>query len=190
MNFLAHALLSSSSEEAILGGMMGDFVKGPLAGRHDPAVSDALALHRRIDTYTDAHPVVVGSRGRISASRRRFAGILVDMFYDHFLARRWEDYSPVPLEEFTARIYRVLLARSDELPERLRRIAPHMAGNDWLGSYRHVEAVGEALDRMGNRFKRENYLLGSVAELLENYQALENDFRLFFPDVVRFARGQ
>jgi len=168
---------------------MGDFVKGPLDARDGSALSSALTLHRRIDTYTDAHPVVAVSRSRISAARRRFAGILVDMFYDHFLARHWSDYSTVPLNQFTARVYGVLLSHRDELPERLRYIAPHMARTDWLGSYRHLEAVGAALDRIGNRLKRGNFLLGSIEELVANYAALEADFRSFFPDVVRFARG-
>ena len=190
MNFLAHAYLSHDSDEALLGSLMGDFVKGPLDARDGSALSSALALHRRIDTYTDAHPIVAVSRSRMSAARRRFAGILVDMFYDHFLARHWPDYSTVPLDRFTARVYDVLLSRSDELPERLRYIAPHMARTDWLGSYRHLEAVGVALDRIGNSLKRGNFLLGSIEELVANYAALEQDFRSFFPEVVRFAKSE
>ena len=166
---------------------MGDFVKGPLDGRHGPALSAALALHRRIDSYTDAHPTVGASRARISPLRRRFAGILVDVFYDHFLARHLDDYSPVPLGQFTARVYWILSAHSNRLPERLSHIAPRMAQADWLASYRHLEAVGEALDRVAQRLKRGNPLLGSTDELVSNYAALEEDFRLFFPDVIRFA---
>jgi acyl carrier protein phosphodiesterase len=168
---------------------MGDFVKGRLDSGDRSELSAALMLHRRIDSFTDAHPIVVGSRGRVSAARRRFAGVLVDMFYDHFLARNWSDYSDEPLDRFTARVYRVLLSNSERLPERLRYIAPHMARTDWLGSYRDIDAVGEALDRIGNRLKRGNHLLGSVEELVANYAALEQDFREFFPEVVRFAMG-
>ena len=169
---------------------MGDFVKGPLDGRHGPELSAALALHRRIDTYTDAHPTVGISRTRISPQRRRFAGILVDVFYDHFLARHWDDYSSVPLEQFTARVYGILSAHGDGLPGRLARIAPRMAEADWLASYRHLEAVGEAVDRVAQRLTRGDCLQGASDELASNYAALEADFRGFFPDVMRFAGAQ
>lgn len=190
MNFLAHAYLAGSSDHAILGSLMGDFVKGPLGGRYGPEITHALALHRRIDAYTDAHHLVRESRHRVSSARRRFAGILVDLFYDHFLARHWNEYTDVPLRRFTARIYSVLREHQALLPERLRNIAPGMAAADWLASYRHIEAISLALDRMGGRLKRGNALLGSAEELLVHYEAFEADFHAFFPDVVRFAQGE
>jgi acyl carrier protein phosphodiesterase len=173
-----------------VGSLMGDFVKGPLSGHHGTEITRALALHRRIDVYTDGHHVVRQSRHRVSAARRRFAGVLVDMFYDHFLARHWNEYNDVSLERFTARIYTALREHHALLPERLQEIAPRMAAADWLGSYRHVEVVGLALDRMGQRLKRGNALLHSSEELLAHYDAFDGDFRAFFPDVVRFARAQ
>ncbi len=190
MNFLAHVYLAGGSDHAIVGSLMGDFVKGPLSGRYGTEITRALTLHRRIDAYTDAHHVVRESRHRVSPARRRFAGVLVDMFYDHFLARHWDEYNHVPLQRFTARIYAVLREHHALLPERLQDIAPGMAAADWLGSYRHVEAVGLALDRMGQRLKRGNALLCSAEELLAHYEAFDADFRAFFPDVVRFARRE
>ena len=190
MNFLAHAYLADGSAESLVGSLMGDFVKGPLDGRHGPALTRAMILHRRVDSYTDAHPVVVGSRARVSPARRRYAGILVDLFFDHFLARHWEDYSDLALEAFTAGVYEALRHNHALLPERLQFIAPRMAAMDWLASYRQVDAISLALDRMGERLKRGNALLGSATELAANYGAFEADFRTFFPDVVRFARVQ
>jgi len=189
VNFLAHAYLARGSDRSILGGLMGDFVKGPLQGRYDVELTRALTLHRRIDSYTDAHDVVRCSRRRVSPARRRFAGILVDMFYDHFLARLWQEYSDVPLEQFTAYVYAVLREHWALLPERLQQVAARMADGDWLASYRSVDAVAAALDRMGGRLTRGNAILRSGDELLAEYEAFEADFRLFFPDVVRFARG-
>jgi len=189
VNFLAHAYLARGSDRSILGGLMGDFVKGPLQGRYDAELTRALTLHRRIDSYTDAHDVVRCSRRRVSPARRRFAGILVDMFYDHFLARLWQEYSDVPLEQFTAYVYAVMREHRALLPERLQHVAAHMADGDWLASYRSVEAVAAALDRMGGRLTRGNAILHSGDELVAGYEAFEADFRLFFPDVVRFARG-
>jgi len=189
VNFLAHAYLARGSDRAILGSLMGDFVKGPLEGRYDAELTRALALHRRIDSYTDAHDVVRSSRRRVSPARRRFAGILVDMFYDHFLARLWAEYCNVPLEQFTAHVYAVLREHRPLLPERLLQIATRMGDGDWLASYQRVEAVAVALDRIGGRLTRGNAMLRSGDELLAQYETFEADFRLFFPDVVRFARG-
>ena len=188
VNFLAHAYLAAGSDHAIVGSLMGDFVKGPLGDRYGAELTRALVLHRRIDTYTDAHDVVRQSRRRVSTGRRRFAGILVDVFYDHFLARHWDEFSDVPLERFTAHIYAVLREHHALLPERLQHVAPHMAAADWLASYRHVDAIGLALDRIGQRLKRGNAMLRSAEELLAQYGPFEADFRIFFPDVVRFAR--
>ena len=187
MNFLAHLYLADRQPDALLGSLMGDFVKGPLEGRFSAELTRALAQHRKVDAFTDAHPIVRASRGRVAPARRRFAGILVDVFYDHFLALHWEDYADEPLEAFTREVYSLLRTREAILPERLRLIAPRMAQLDWLGSYRRVEAVHVALDRMGERLKRGNALLGAGEELTANYAGLEADFRAFFPEVVRFA---
>ena len=188
MNFLAHLYLADRRPDALLGSLMGDFVKGPLQGRFSPELTHALSQHRKVDAFTDAHPIVRASRARMAPARRRFAGIMVDVFYDHFLAVHWEDYADQPLEAFAREVYALLRAREAILPERLRRIAPLMAQFDWLGSYRRIEAVHVALDRMGERLKRGNALLGAGAELNANYAGLEADFRAFFPEVVRFAR--
>jgi len=188
MNFLAHAFLARDESDLLLGSLMGDFVKGPLAARYAPSITRGLILHRGVDTYTDAHAIVARSRARVAPIRRRYAGILVDLFYDHYLARHWSDYAAMPLDQFTASVYATLLDRPYLLPDRLRDIAPHMASRDWLGSYRDIAAVGESLDRIGTRLKRGNALLGSVKELIANYASLEADFRAFFPDVVRFAQ--
>jgi acyl carrier protein phosphodiesterase len=190
VNFLAHLYLAEREPDALLGSLMGDFVKGPLQGRFSPALTRALTQHRKVDTFTDAHPIVRASRDRVAPPRRRFAGVLVDVFYDHFLALHWEDYADQPLDAFAREVYALLRAREAILPDRLRRIAPLMAQFDWLGSYRRIDAVHAALDRMGERLKRGNALLGAGEELIANYDGLEADFRAFFPEVVRFVRDQ
>ena len=193
MNFLAHIYLSPPGEDAILGSLLGDFVKGPLdrsdvKSRYGPEVTRAIALHRKIDSYTDAHPVVRMSRGRVSAHRRRFAGVMVDIFYDHFLAKYWEEFHHVPLARFTDDFYEILLRRHAELPERLQRMASSMVDLDWLGSYANVQSIDTTLNRMSQRLRRSNALLDSAEELVNNYTELEKDFRRFIPDVSAFAR--
>ncbi|MGH8694366.1 MAG: ACP phosphodiesterase [Burkholderiales bacterium] len=189
MNYLAHLYLSEPHEEAWLGSLMGDFVKGPLDDRYGSEVTRAIAMHRKIDVFTDAHPVVLQSKSRMSAERRRYAGIMVDVFYDHFLARHWQDFHDEPLAEFTGRVYRVLERYHTVLPERLQRMAPMMMHWDWLGSYADIGSIYTALNRIGQRLKRENRLMNSADELVGNYAQLEADFRAFLPEVLRYARG-
>src|SRR4249920_1836443 len=183
MNYLAHLYLSEPSEDAWLGSLLGDFVKGPLDGRYSGDITRAIVLHRNIDTFTDAHPLVLQSKSRISPERRRYAGIMIDMFYDHFLAKCWDEFHAEPLGAFTARIYAILERRHATLPERLQQMAPKMAQWHWLGSYAEVGSIHTALDRMSQRLTRENRLLGSADELTQHYAALETDFRAFLPQV-------
>lgn len=189
MNFLAHLYLSPDTPDALIGSLLGDFVKGPVerAG-YNEEITRAIRLHRAIDTFTDAHPAFAASKARIGAGRRRYAGILVDLFYDHFLARHWRDYHDQQLETFATGIYAVLLERAAGLPEPAGRMVGFMARQDWLVSYRDVEAIGDALDRMGRRLTRGNPLLGSQEELEADYPGFEADFRQFMPEVSAFVR--
>jgi len=190
VNFLAHLYLSPDSPDALIGSLLGDFVKGPLErADYNGEITRAIRLHRAIDTYTDAHPVVLASKARVSPARRRYAGILVDLFYDHFLARHWRDYHDSSLEMFAAGIYGVLADRAAGLPEPAQRMVAFMTRQDWLVSYRDLEGIGTALDRMGRRITRGNVLLGSVGELEADYAAFEADFRAFLPEVTAYARS-
>lgn len=188
MNFLAHLYLSPDSPDGWIGSVLGDFVKGPLekAG-YNQEITRAVRLHRAIDTFTDGHPLVGASKARVSPLRRRYAGILVDLFYDHFLARHWRDYHGERLESFAAGVYGTLLDRVDGLPESAQHMVKAMARHDWLVSYRDTASVGTALERMGRRLTRGNGLLGSGEELDSAYAGFEADFRAFFPQVAAFA---
>ena len=183
MNYLAHLYLAEQSSEGLLGSLLGDFVKGRLDDRFPETVRRGIALHRAIDSYTDAHPLHLQSRNRIAAERRRYAGIIIDVCYDHFLCRHWADYSNQSLDRFAARVYDVLREHHNDLPDRLRRMAPHMIADDWLGSYAELANVGRALDGISRRMTRSNPLAGAVTELEVNYAALDGDFQRFFPEL-------
>ena len=153
MNYLAHLHLGGSQPAQLLGSLYGDFVKGPLAGRWPADVETAIRLHRRIDAFTDSHPLVHAAKLRFPAERRRLAGVLLDVFFDHCLARDWDTFSNEPLSEFTRRVYGVLNT-TPQLPERLARIAPRMAAQDWLGSYREFTVLQDVLAGMARRLSR------------------------------------
>jgi acyl carrier protein phosphodiesterase len=194
MNFLAHAFLSRSSPELLIGGLLGDFVKGrERLQQYSPAVCAGILLHRAIDRYTDAHPTVHTSCALISSARRRFAGILVDVFYDHFLARHWQRYTEQPLEDFTRQVYATLLPHMASYPERLQRLLPRMAADDWLASYAEIESVDAALHGIARRFQRfarAAVLADGVQELLHHYATIEQHFLDFFPELIGFVETE
>jgi acyl carrier protein phosphodiesterase len=187
MNYLAHLHLGGDAPAQLLGSLYGDFVKGPLAGQWPADIEAAIRLHRRIDAFTDSHPLQARARARFPAERRRYAGILLDLFFDHCLALHWADYAAEPLPQFTGRVYRVLAAEP-ALPGRLALIAPRMAEQDWLGSYRDFAVLERVLAGMSRRLSRAGVLDGSLAELERLYQPLSADFRSFYPELVEFAR--
>lgn len=191
MNFLAHLLLGSQSPEQALGSMLGDFVKGPVHKLELPEpVREGIVLHRRIDSYTDAHPLVLQSKARISGERRRFAGILVDMFYDHLLARHWSRFAERQLDDFTRDMYQQLRAQREWMPERAWTVVHYMSEQDWLGSYAQLAHLHRAVDNMARRLRRENALPGGVAELEAAYDGFESDFLDFMPELQRYAEVQ
>ncbi|WP_337058140.1 acyl carrier protein phosphodiesterase [Pseudomonas sp. USHLN015] len=186
MNYLAHLHLGGHQPAQLLGSLYGDFVKGPLDGRWPADIEAGIRLHRRIDVFTDAHPLTAEARALFPAERRRVASILLDLFFDHCLARDWQRYAEVPLPAFTGQVYRVL-AEEPALPERLAFIAPRMAAQDWLGSYRDFAIIEQVLVGMSRRFSRPGLLDGAFAEIERLYEPLSDTFRRFYPELQGFA---
>lgn len=187
MNYLAHLHLGGSDREQLLGSLYGDFVKGPLDNRWPLAIEQAIRLHRRIDAFTDSHPLIDRTRARFPEARRRVSGILVDVFFDHCLSRHWAAYADQPLEAFIARFYRILLSEPD-LPPRLARIAPRMAAQDWLGSYQEFRIIEQVINGMASRLSRPVLFEGAFAEVEARYALLEQDFFDFYPELLAFVR--
>jgi acyl carrier protein phosphodiesterase len=186
MNYLAHLHLGGDAPAQLLGSLYGDFVKGPLAGQWPADIEAAIHLHRRIDVFTDSHPLQAQARARFAPERRRYSGILLDVFFDHCLARNWADYAAEPLPRFTGRVYQVLAAEP-LLPERLAHIAPRMAAQDWLGSYREFAVLEQVVAGIDRRLSRPGLLAGGAAELERLYQPLLEDFRQFYPELQAFV---
>ncbi len=188
MNYLAHLYLSADSSETLVGGLLGDFVKGPLAtGRYPPEVLAAIDLHRRIDGFVDRHPVTMRGRARFAPRFRRYAGILLDLFHDHFLARDWAEHADEPLARFADRAYRAFAHHATLLPPRALWVTRAMARDDWLGSYGDADGVRRALRGLSWRLTRANPLASGHVELARDYRALEADFRDLLPDVRAFV---
>ncbi|RUT38920.1 DUF479 domain-containing protein [Pseudomonas sp. PAMC 29040] len=189
MNYLAHLHLGGQRPDELLGSLYGDFVKGRLQGVYSPQIESAIQLHRSIDVFTDAHPLVDQSLSRFSQTRRRYAGIVLDVFFDHCLARDWAQYAEGPLDRFTSGFYQVLV-KQPQLPKRLAAIAPHMAADDWLGSYRDFAVLEQVFRGIARRLSRPEELAGAMADLHALYEPLSEDFRAFYPQLQTYARQQ
>jgi acyl carrier protein phosphodiesterase len=188
MNFLAHAFLASYSDDAMIGALLGDFAKANAAADYGGDIAREIHVHRKIDSFTDSHPLTIEAKALFRSETRRFAGIALDVFYDHVLAKDWAHYASMPLDEFTSRFYRALQERHHLLPERAAFVALRMVEHDWLGSYRDFESVRIAVTRMSGRLSRNGDMLrDSILDLEQHYDALSRGFHDFFPELVVFA---
>ncbi|MEG4056240.1 MULTISPECIES: ACP phosphodiesterase [unclassified Microcoleus] len=187
MNYLAHLFLSEGTPESLIGNLLGDFVKGTALNLYSEEIRKGIDLHRKVDSYTDSHPIVRSSKSLVSSHRRRFAGVLIDVFYDHFLAKNWLEYSEIPLRDFSQDVYKILQDNRDILPDSLQRVLPTIIARDLLSSYQEIAEIGITLTRMSARLKRTNNLASGIEDLTANYQRLESDFRDFFPDLIKYA---
>ncbi|MHB8709476.1 MAG: acyl carrier protein phosphodiesterase [Desulfuromonadales bacterium] len=187
MNYLVHLYLAGSDPELRLGGMMGDFVKGPLDDRYPPGIVAGLRLHRAIDSLAATSPFCRASRQRLHPRFGHTRAVLVDIFYDHFLAVHWDEYHPQPLHDFAAEVYRLLATNRDLLPDGLAQIAPRMTELDWLTSYRDRASVNIALQRIATRLSRPTALGEGVVELERCGEELREDFRGFMVEGEELA---
>jgi len=190
MNYLAHLYLAEDSPESLLGSILGDFVKGAIGNRYPPKIKRGIELHRKIDAYTDSHPMTRASRNLYSPARRRFAGIIVDLCYDHLLYRHWTEFSDLILDRFISRVYDILMTHRAMLPARLKIMIPVMIREDWLGSYRDLNGVEEALRRLSGRLTNADRLPGAMEEIKVHYRRLEANFLIFFPDLIHFVQNR
>jgi len=187
MNYLVHLYLAGADPELRLGGLMGDFVKGPLDQRYPPGIVAGLRLHRTIDRLAANSAHCRASRQRLHPRFGHTRAILVDIFYDHFLAVHWDEFHPLPLPEFAADTYRLLEACHDLLPTGLARIAPRMIARDWLTSYRERSSVVIALERTAARLSRPTALGEGGSELDRCGEELREDFRRFMREAREMA---
>lgn len=189
MNWLAHLYLSEPSPEFRLGNLLPDLVRPSQCQGLSPEIQRGMTCHHRIDAFTDAHPTVRQSIGRLHPSCRRMGGILIDMFYDHFLAVRWAEFSLIPLESFASEVYDSFLLLAQHVPETVSVRFQQMKATNLLCSYRTLPGIEAALDRIGTRFREPIQLGPAISELENNYAALNADFSEFFPALVKHIRS-
>ncbi|NET00364.1 MAG: DUF479 domain-containing protein [Sphaerospermopsis sp. SIO1G1] len=187
MNWLAHLFLSEPSVEMRLGNLLADIVKGTERQKFNAQIQRGIQCHQIIDRFTDNHPIFICSRQRINPEYRRFAGVFVDVFYDHFLAKNWTKYTNTSLDEFTSEVYTSFQDYPREVPIIVRQLISRIEAEDWLGSYRHIQGVEDCLlrisKRLSRRLKKPFFLQQAVDELTNNYDEFEQDLCIFFPEL-------
>jgi len=189
MNHLAHAVLAGPDDDLILGGLLGDFVHGPVPTGLRRGVERGIRLHRAIDVYTDGHPVVVELRRLFDPPFRRYAGILLDIWFDHLLARDFARWSNTPLATYSEALLALLRRHATELPADMRGFVAYMQRNDLPAAYADAAMIGRALAGVGTRLSRANPLHEALPLLLERDAALREGFEAFFPQLQTFARA-
>lgn len=188
MNYLAHFHLAWPDVQLLLGGLEGDFHRGPLRGELPVGLEAGIALHRAIDAFTDSHPEVAALRSQFPAPLRRFAGILIDLSFDHCLSQHWSRYSELPLRGFNRQVTQILGDNRALLSTGAAAMAQRIEDYDILSLYQHWETVPRSAARIGERFVRANPFLDIEDTLLALHPDIDRTFLAFYPDLVEFSR--
>ena len=189
MNWLAHLLLSGPSPAAQIGGILPDFANAAELKAAAQEFQAGIKLHHQIDAFTDAHPVVKESVKHVQPRLRRFGGVFVDVYYDHFLSVAWESYSRQPLSEFAQAVYDAFEEYQHKIPPSAWQRLENIRAADILCSYQDIEGVRTALTRIGSRMRRPLDLTSGADELESHCENFRDDFARFFPELVNFVRS-
>lgn len=189
MNFLSHLYLSGNSDPILIGNFIGDFVKGKQMEAYPAIIAKGIKLHREIDFFTDNHEVVSKSKDKFRKKNGHYSGVVVDVFYDHFLAANWKSYSSLPLEQFAQNTYATLKKNQALLPEKARFMLPYMIRDNWLVSYSYIEGVDRACKGIARRTKFKSNMESAVVLLKQHYLELNEEFDLFFPALINHCKN-
>jgi acyl carrier protein phosphodiesterase len=187
MNFLAHIYLSGNNKEITIGNFIADGIRGKDYKKYPKVIQTGILLHRQIDTFTDAHKTVRQSTKRLHENYGHYSGVIVDILYDHFLAKNWKLYSDIPLADYIDDFYDTLEDNYNTLPQRIQKMMPYMIADNWLLSYASIEGIAKILEGMNRRTKNRSQMNLAVNELQEFYNEFENEFTRFFDELIQFS---
>ena len=190
MNFLAHIHLSGENEFIKIGNFMADGVRGKQYENFPPAIQKGILLHRAIDTFTDAHPLFRQSTKKLHSRYHHYAGVIVDMYYDHFLAKNWSDYHPESLALYSEKFYQSLLDNHSILTSKTQHLLPYMMEYNWLVNYQSVAGLERILNQMDHRTKNQSLMRFATEELVTHYDEFEAEFSLFYKEVQLFSKNK
>jgi acyl carrier protein phosphodiesterase len=189
MNFLAHLYLSGGDDDLMIGNFIGDHIRGNAINDLPERIRQGVLLHRKIDQFTDQHPIVHQTRIRIRPHFGKYSVVASDLFYDHFLASRWNEYSKTELHDFADGFYRKIEDYHEVIPERTKHMLTHMIPHNWLVGYASLQGIGKAMKGMSRRASFTSGLEKGEEVLLEGYEKYGQEFSLFFPELIGFVRN-
>lgn len=187
MNFLAHIYLSGNNDDLKIGNFIADAIKGKKYKEYPLKIQQGILLHRQIDSFTDKHPTVRISKKRLHSRYRHYDGVIIDILYDHYLAKNWSNYSEISLHEYAQNFYSLLNSNYTILPEKIQHFLPYMISGNWLYNYKTIEGIEKVLQGMDRRTKNESQMYLAVEDLTLYYSEFENDFTLFFEKLRTFC---
>lgn len=188
MNFLAHIYLSFGDKDITLGNFIADSIRGNKYKHLPPRVIKGIELHRHIDTYTDSHKIPKQSSKRLHENYSHYSRVIVDIYYDHFLAKNWERYSDIPLNVFVDDFYDLLEENYAILPDGVKRMMPHMIADNWIFNYSKMDGIAKVLNGMNRRTKNKSKMNFAILDLEEHYDDFEKEFTQFFEELIIFSK--
>lgn len=190
MNYLAHIYLSGDSDEIKIGNFIGDFVKGNKYQDYPEQVAFGIRLHRSIDTFTDRHPRVKECINLLKPAYGRYAGIVTDVFFDHFLAKNWNEYSAITLRQFAKHAHAVFLSNFMLLPFRVKQFLPFLIQHKRLESYANSENLLQVLEIMARRTSLPENSQMAMQILHQEYEIFEGNFHSFFAEMIEYVETE
>ncbi len=187
MNFLAHIYLSGDNDLIKIGNFMADGIKGDNYNDFPKDIKKGILLHRAIDSFTDTHPIFRKSKHRLHEKYGHYSGVIMDIFYDHFLAKNWNTYSSIPLDIYVSKFYHLLDTNFDKLTLKIQKMYPSMVKQNWLLSYASIDGIGTILYQMDYRTQFQSKMQYAVEELQLFYDDFEQEFTIFFEDIQKMA---
>jgi len=189
MNFLAHIYLSFGDKEITLGNFIADSIRGNKYGHLPERVQKGILLHREIDTFTDSHAIPKQSSKRLHNNYSHYSRVIVDIYYDHFLAKNWYKYSDIPLSVYVDDFYDLLADNYKILPNGVKIMMPYMLADNWIFNYSKMDGIGRVLEGMNRRTKNKSKMNFAILDLEEHYQKFEDEFTLFFDELIIFSKN-
>jgi len=187
MNFLAHLYLSQNDTNIMIGNFIADHIRGNNYEGFSKEIQQGIFLHRKIDTFTDAHKIVRKSKRRLHERYRHYDGVIIDIFYDYFLAKNWDNYSAIPLDVYTDAINKFFSEISSELPVKSQQFIKYMTEYNILFNYQFEEGIEKVLNGMNHRTKGKSQMNLAIEDLKNLTKEFEEDFTLFFEDLRTFS---
>ena len=188
MNFLAHIYLSFGDDEIVIGNFIADSIPGNKIDHLPNRIQKGVLLHREIDTYTDSHIIPKKSSRRLHKNYSHYSRVIVDIFYDHFLAKNWKSYSDIPLKDFVNDFYDLLEVNYAVLPEGVQRMMPYMISDNWIYNYSKMEGIDKVLNGMNRRTQNKSKMNFAILDLEEHYSEFEKEFTSFFAELITFSK--